>query len=167
MGLPQRATRQRSGGTRIINNIQIAPPLRESGINCSATRQNKKKSPEGHTSTDDGKVTDWASPKQSRRKKRMKSDDAGRNRINVDIRYRENLNERVNENPRRRVPRTAAVAIRGNSSDFSYAEAIKRARTDISVEQLGIKNSRIRRALNGGLIIEIPGPDNDKKAVTR
>lgn len=97
----------------------------------------------------------------------MKSDDAGRNRINVDIRYRENLNERVNENPRRRVPRTAAVAIRGNSSDFSYAEAIKRARTDISVEQLGIKNSRIRRALNGGLIIEIPGPDNDKKAVTR
>lgn len=90
-------------------------------------------------------------------------DDAGRSRIDNAIQRRGKPIERPNDGLNRRVPKTAAVAIKGNSNEFSYADAIKRARADISIEQLGI-NSRIRRAFNGGIIIEIPGPDNDKKA---
>lgn len=58
-----------------------------------------------------------------------------------------------------------AVAIKGDEG-FSYAEALKKARTEISLKEIGIKMTKIRRAANGGIIIEIPGVENNEKANT-
>lgn len=58
-----------------------------------------------------------------------------------------------------------AVAIKGDEG-FSYAEALKKARTEISLKEIGIEMTKIRRAANGGIIIEIPGVENNEKANT-
>ncbi|XP_046740518.1 uncharacterized protein LOC124407951 [Diprion similis] len=65
---------------------------------------------------------------------------------------------------RRRAPRGAAVAIKGKGENVRYAEILKFAREKIQLEELGIGETRIRRAANGGVLIEIPGPENAKKA---
>lgn len=68
------------------------------------------------------------------------------------------------ETPRRRVPRGATVAIRGVVEGFSYAEAMRTAKNKISLEELGIKNTKIRKTVGGALLIEVPGPDGGNQA---
>jgi len=65
---------------------------------------------------------------------------------------------------RKRAPRNAAMAIKANSGGLSYAEIIKLARERINLKELGIENPRMRRAANGGVIIEIAGPESAVKA---
>jgi len=65
---------------------------------------------------------------------------------------------------RRRAPRAAAVAIKANTDEVTYADIIKRARESVNLKDLGIINPRMRRAANGGVIIEIAGPEGALKA---
>lgn len=65
---------------------------------------------------------------------------------------------------KRRPPKTAAVAIKGNSEGFSYAEAIKKAKSQIDLTKLGLTSPKMRKATNGGTIIEIAGPDGATRA---
>lgn len=65
---------------------------------------------------------------------------------------------------RRKLPKTAAISIKGGSKDFSYAEALQKARTKISLEELGISTPRIRKGINESVIIEVSGPNNSDKA---
>ncbi|XP_024875987.1 uncharacterized protein LOC112457258 [Temnothorax curvispinosus] len=65
---------------------------------------------------------------------------------------------------RRRASKTAAISITSLNSDISYADILKTARDRISLDNMGIEDSRIRRGLNGGVIIEIPGSDGASKA---
>lgn len=74
-------------------------------------------------------------------------------------------NKSVNKtSPKKRLPRKAVVAITGRTPGFSYAEALKAARQEISLKDLGIDASRIKRAANGGILMEIGGPEGAKKA---
>lgn len=65
---------------------------------------------------------------------------------------------------KRKLPKGSVVSIRGKGEDFSYASALKRAREEISLDELGIENSRIRKAASGGLLIEISGMNSGHKA---
>ncbi|XP_071577582.1 uncharacterized protein [Temnothorax nylanderi] len=65
---------------------------------------------------------------------------------------------------RRRAPKTAAVTITSLNTEVSYADILKTARDKISLDNMGIEDSRIRKSLNGGVIIEIPGADGASKA---
>ena len=62
-----------------------------------------------------------------------------------------------------RAPRTAAVLVKcvesADKSEPSYADVMRLAREKISLEELNITNTRIRRVQAGGLLIEIPGGD--------
>lgn len=155
---------------RITSNMQIAPPrelevdkfnrlMEESGVlNKSAEER-------------DSETAVWSSSRNSKKRRR-----SNRSFGNKEVRKGKIVNETTDSlvalgeervpRIRRRVPRTAAVAMKGVSSEFSYAEALKRARKDISIDELGIQNPRIRRAMNSGLIIEISGPDNKKKVMS-
>lgn len=64
----------------------------------------------------------------------------------------------------RNPPRTAAVMITGRKENFSYAAALKKARDEISLEQLKIEGTKIRGAANGSMLIEVRGPDGQTKA---
>lgn len=79
----------------------------------------------------------------------------------------EGMTARANRNGRRRPPTTAAVSLRtreGEGEGTSYADILKTARGGISLAELGIANPRIRKAVNGGIIIEVPGADGAIKA---
>ncbi|KYN22121.1 hypothetical protein ALC57_05485 [Trachymyrmex cornetzi] len=60
-----------------------------------------------------------------------------------------------------RAHRTAAVLLRceetGGNSTPTYADVMRMARDGISLEELEISNTRIRKTQAGGLLIEIPG----------
>jgi len=64
----------------------------------------------------------------------------------------------------KRPPRAAAVAIRAKNDKVSYAEVLKKARQEVSLGELGIGVTKIRRGLNGSMMIEIPGQDSGRKA---
>lgn len=64
----------------------------------------------------------------------------------------------------RRAPKSAAVLITGCSGEFIYAAALKKAREAVSLVDLKIDNTKVRKAVNGGTIIEVMGPDSTKKA---
>jgi len=56
--------------------------------------------------------------------------------------------------------------ITGKSNDFSYAAALKKARSAISLDELEIDKTKIRRAANGDILIKILGAEGAGKANT-
>jgi len=65
--------------------------------------------------------------------------------------------------PRKRPSKNAAVTIRTNPDGPSYAEVIRQAREGVNLKELGITNPRMRRAANGGILIEIPDSEGTMK----
>lgn len=71
---------------------------------------------------------------------------------------------RKNKMVRRRPPKTAAITIKGVVEDFNYGEALRTARQEIPLEQIGNLSTKVRKAVNGGMLIEIAGTDRANKA---
>lgn len=87
------------------------------------------------------------------------------NNINIANRYPVGMRERTGKRiARRKAPRGAAVAIKGVVEGFSYADAMRKAKENISLKDMGIKNTRIRKAIGGALLIEVSGPDGGEQA---
>lgn len=63
----------------------------------------------------------------------------------------------------RRTAKTAAIAIKNSRENFNYGEALRKARKEISVADLGIEVSRVRPALSGGIVIKISGESGAAK----
>lgn len=68
-----------------------------------------------------------------------------------------------NKGTKRRHPKSAAILVTSNKEDITYADILKKARDSISLD-LNIQSTKIRRAANGGMLIEILGPDGANKA---
>jgi len=58
------------------------------------------------------------------------------------------------------------VTITGKPKGATYAEILNKAKQKVYLGNLGIENVRMRRAMNGALIIELPGPDGKRLAST-
>jgi len=98
----------------------------------------------------------------------------GRSQGNFDINFnRENI--RVGRNNRdaeadliamrKKIPRSAVVHVYcEEGSDGDYSDILKRARHEICIEKMGISKLKIRKAFNGGIIIEIFEEDASEKA---
>lgn len=65
---------------------------------------------------------------------------------------------------KKRILKTTAVTITRGKDAPSYATLLRNARDKVSLNDLGINNSRIKRAVNGGIIIKIPGENMADKA---
>lgn len=65
---------------------------------------------------------------------------------------------------KRKPPKTAAVVISARSGEFSYSDALKKARENISLTEMGINKPKLRVTVNGDRLIEIPGSDGAKLA---
>ncbi|KMQ88581.1 hypothetical protein RF55_11908 [Lasius niger] len=78
------------------------------------------------------------------------------------------VNTPRNRKPRNAIcnpPKTSAVMITGQKEEFSYADALKKARESISLKDLQIERTKVRRAANGGMLIAVIGPDSARKAL--
>ncbi|XP_046619808.1 uncharacterized protein LOC124304981 [Neodiprion virginianus] len=68
------------------------------------------------------------------------------------------------KNASRRPPRSAAVAIKGTGDNVNYGEILRRVREKISLTELEMPATKIRRSANRGVLIEVAGPDGAQKA---
>lgn len=126
-------------GIRVKENIQIVPPREEIQQQSQIQRQPQPQQYEWVQVGKRGKIK----RQEEQRKKQIKT---------------------AMRKEKRRLPKTSAVSIKGSSSDFSYAEALKRARSEISLKDLEIQSPKIRKGMSGSTIIEISGPDSTEKA---
>ncbi|KMQ90966.1 hypothetical protein RF55_9221 [Lasius niger] len=166
--LPQR--QPRTPKPRVIANVQLAPPCgsgtpnkRKSGSAAKAEVESKD-SPMG---TKCGTDLDWsATNRNGRRRARLKSDSArsGGNLASTQPKEGDKRSSARETGPNRRLPKIAAVLITSRSEDSSYRDALLRARKKISLTDLKIERTRIRRAANGGYLIEIMDTDGKDKA---
>jgi len=147
------------GVPRIIENIQLLPPRRTP----EQHRQDTQQEPYSDLDT-------WTEI-TGRRNKRQVRIAAGANLTGsagvaggmADTGGRPQPLANQNR-PRRKAPKNAAVAIKACADGPSYADIIKQARESVNLKELGISNTRMRRAANGGLLIEITGPEGAAKA---
>lgn len=56
------------------------------------------------------------------------------------------------------------VTITGKPEGATYAQILNKAKQNVLLDNLGIGNVRMRRGINGALIIELPGPDDKRLA---
>lgn len=64
-----------------------------------------------------------------------------------------------NNNPRvRKPPKTSAVAVRGRNIGVFYADILRKARSGVSLGEIGVENTRIRKGI-GAILIQIPGSE--------
>lgn len=160
--LPQRKPR-----IRVIENVQLVPPRTAWG------QQEEDKDPtKDHDETKDKEWTK-ISRKERRKEKRKKKGEilnqpvsdpplppsTGKGQKN-----KGKTKEVREKEPKRRIPRTSAINRKGKKDDFSYTDALRRARTNISLSELQIGSPKIRKGVNGATIIEISGPENAEKA---
>lgn len=68
--------------------------------------------------------------------------------------------------PRRRIVRPAVVTITGVPGGATYASILGKAKEKVSLRGLGIAEPRMRRAMNGAIVIEVPGPQGRELAST-
>lgn len=158
---------------RVIANVQLAPPR-----NLNTPSKQNKSEPVGKEvgnsrvaskGTKKEKDSGWsASSRKNRRRERLKSDpgNPGNNPARPQPKEDKKSSGAKGAGLNRKPPKTAAVSITGRSEDFSYRDALMRARKEISLSDLGIERTRVRRAANGGYLIEILDTDGEDKAKT-
>jgi len=154
------------GVPRIISDIQLVPPRSTPGQAQIAQDESEPFSD----------LESWSEVTNKKNKRRQVRIAAGLDLGPPDVAARPAATEKSVEgrpnppsnssNMCRRAPRNAAVAIKANSDGLSYADVIKQAREKVSLKDIGIVNPRMRRAANGGVIIEIGGPEGTVKADT-
>lgn len=64
----------------------------------------------------------------------------------------------------RKLTKPAVVTITSRPGGATYAQILAKARERVSLKDLGIQTTVIRRALNGAIIIEVPGPQGKQLA---
>lgn len=146
---------QKRGKPRIISNIQIAPPK-------PSLRDEKNTNDEGWN------VVSQRAKKKDKGSIGSKVKDKNKEDLQTRKGYiqknKSNLQKNTSNQDRvKKVPKTAAVTITVKEG-ISYAEILRHAREKISLPTMGIDASKIRKGINGGLIIEISGEENSIKA---
>ncbi|XP_011859710.1 PREDICTED: uncharacterized protein LOC105557150 [Vollenhovia emeryi] len=172
-GPPQPPPPRKKGVPRIMEDIQIRPPLKanrpalstDSEIVVSTDNQNSRsyrtallrhKTEETGGPAPRGEVA-APSPAMGKRSRGRKRDTPRKEGPGADA-------KRGDGPPRRRVPRSAAVTLRSATGEISNTELLRRARQKMSLGDFGIVKPRIRVAAGGALIIEVPGEDGPAKA---
>lgn len=104
--------------------------------------------------------TEWIQVVKKGKKKKVITENKQKEENNQNI----NQSQRKKENKKKervikKLPKSAAISIKGSNKNFSYADALKKARTEISLENLEINIPKIRKGMNGATIIEIYGEE--------
>lgn len=129
---------------RVKENIQIAPPYSERNAPPVYSANQVPPPPPQQTNQE------WVEigrrgrkvKEGNQRKDTRKNKDGGKGKPDVG-------------KEKRRLPKTAAICIKGSGDTFSYTEALKKIRTEISLKDLDIQIPKIRKGLSGSTIIDI------------
>ncbi|KMQ90418.1 hypothetical protein RF55_9831 [Lasius niger] len=174
--LPQR-TPKLAARPRVTANVQLVPP-RDAGTSARKRRKSSTSSTmvgrEGQKERDVTTSITATSNKQKKKSKGKGGDKAlvsGKARKASESSHprdqpkdKEAISKRKRVKPMKGPPKTVAVSITGRSENFSYRDALIKARNEISLKELDIESTRLRRAANGGYLIEIMDKEGSGKA---
>lgn len=142
-------------GIRLKSNIQVVPP-RDGWTQRAASTLNKENmNPLQETHSQQSQLqsqTDWTLV--GRNGKILKKEDPTKKKLKV----------KKEKSKIPKILKTAAISIKGNGKDFSYAEALQKVRLAVSLKDLEIQSPKIRKSMSGATIIEISGLNNVVKA---
>lgn len=142
---------------RIIEDKIIVPAGSAAGY--PALQQDTR-----HLPLDSATDGDWATVVSGRERRSVKQKNPLPSE-NIAQRAQKSVHDKNRaKSPKRRLPRSSAITITASAPDFPYKEAFKSARGKITISDLDINSSRVRKAANGGIVIEISGPENAHKA---
>lgn len=146
--------RERRGPT-IIENIQIVPPRRPLDSNSEVTSLGTQE-----------RNPHWTEVRRKKKKKTGETGSAGVVPSGPSTPRRPGVPAPGGGEPSRvrRAPRHAVVAIKIENGNSTYADILRKARENINIKELGIANPKFRKAANGGVLLEIPGPDGHQRA---
>ncbi|XP_025267445.1 eukaryotic translation initiation factor 5B-like [Camponotus floridanus] len=147
--LPQRKpTSLPTKGIKVIENIQLVSPRSEQKVN--------------HPKEEWTEIGKRGKIKKGQRKEKEKVEEKNNQPHKIDNKGGQ---QRIDfKKERKKLPRTAAISIKGKSTGFSYAEALRKVRSGVSLQALEIQTPKVRKGMNGATIIEISGEGNANKA---
>lgn len=156
---PQREFRRRP---RIISDVRLVPPRSANEIESRDESGSILRAENKGRTDEDGwkKVASRRSLKRQSRGNKQAETSPGIS--SVDKLVRNNPRERTKN--LRKPPRNAAILVTSQKEGISYADMLKSARSNISLDELQIQATKIRRAANGGLLIEVLGADGQERA---
>lgn len=156
--LLQRTPRNRP---RIISNVRIAPPRDPMNRIVTAGEMN----PNREDSKDSSSQKEWKKV-SGRRKSNSKKMPMDRDPMDLPEKLTREKNRRISGKPRnnQKPLKNAAILITSRKEEFTYADMLRNARVNISLDELQIKATKIRTAANGGMLIEVLGPDSQDRA---
>ncbi|KMQ87868.1 gag-pol polyprotein [Lasius niger] len=161
--LPQRIPSQRTPKTkpRVVGNVQLVPP--------KSADKDKRQGDVDRNAPRESIVKEWTEVRRKRSDDKSKRDQRGQERDparnSAGVTKGNTPRNRNPKNVARKPPKTSAVMITGHKEEFSYAEALKKARESISLKDLEIERTKVRRATNVGMLIEVIGPDSAREAI--
>lgn len=132
-------TKPYNKGIRLVENRQLVPPSHPSPRN-----------------------SEWVNVTGKRRRKQSSTS----NEAATGSRQRLASTRGVAAKPGRKLIKLAVVTITNKSGDTTYAQILAKAREKVSFKDLGIETTVIRRAMNGAIVIEVPGPQGKQLAGT-
>ncbi|KMQ90568.1 gag-pol polyprotein [Lasius niger] len=157
---------------KVVENIQLIPPrsIKVSGKKDRAKPEDIGLNGDAHDLKEPAKsewteIRKWKDDKVKKNQGRQEGYSSFLKRRNSGNTSVKDTKDRKPKNVVRKAPKTSAVMITGCKEKFSYADALKKARKSISLKKLEIERTKVRRAANGGMLIEVIGPDSARKAI--
>lgn len=174
---PELGKRKGRKNIRIISDVQLVPPLRPvedvtiTPVSASGIEKRKESRPMEEEQRTPGR---WSVV----RGRRDRRDGGGGDPVNGDRLDAGSGTPRASAGARGsrgarganvgiggRLPKTAAVVIRSASEGAScYVDILRKARTEVPLGDIEMDSIRVREAANGGLVLEITGPEGGSRA---
>lgn len=151
--------RRERRGPRIVSDVQLVPPL-------PLSKQQKKRKQTGNEEWTEVRNRKDKARKVVERGEERRAEGMGQEGEGVEVgpQWRPAPPPPPPRIRMAKPPKHAAVTITARKEGFSYADAMREARAKISLVDLGITDTKVRRAINGGLLIEIEGEEGQAKA---
>lgn len=151
---------------KVISNVQLLPPRkadlpRKDDMEKSANKMKEK----GKSAMSDAISEGWTTVNRREKRKQKRGQETDKTQKRDTIPPSKGGAKISDAKIRlRKLPKTAAVALRGRNENASYADILRKARSEVSLSEIGVENTRIKKGIDGAVIIEIPGPDGQNRA---
>lgn len=156
---------------KVIRNKQLVPPRTE----------RKSTDYKVNTNVEDDMVHEWKMVANKEKKRLVAQNriisnlnqysdtpDSGSSVLHnrLDVKVRGQRFRFTKPKVRKPLNKPTVVTITGKPEGATYAQILNKAKQNVSLGNLGIENVRMRRGMNGALIIELPGLDGKRLAST-
>lgn len=152
---------------KLVENKQLVPPSFHSAPSSGENLYSKDKNEEWRSVSNSVKKKRAPEIKTLLKVNQPNDTPDSESSVTVSNRNKTKIIKTKNTNISKFKPRaikTSVVTITGKPGGATYAEILSKAKQNVSLASLGIQDLRMRRAMNGALVMELPGPKGKRLA---